>query len=617
MSLLKKGKIRAVSAISSLLLVLTAAFAAPVTVSAKNEDTGSADLKVTYHTKREIAQYISQHPYDNAKLVNFDIMPNTSQPYALGKVSDSVLNDALTYVNIYRYIAGIPANVTLDAGYTEKAQAATIVNAANGRMSHKPEHPTGMSDELFGLGYTGAGSSNLGYNYSNLAHVISAGWMNDSDSGNRSMVGHRRWVLNPKMSKTGFGVSPGAKHTAMYVFDQNNSEGSNYYNVAWPAQNTPYDYFNSSYPWTISTGDAISAAKVTVKCVNDGKTWSFDTLGATNTGYFNYNNQGYGQKGCIIFIPSGIKTDKGYSYEVSALYTISGGITKQLNYTVDFFDINDYMYTDEQVKQVKAFVERFYNIILGRPSEEAGINDWTNKLLTKELTGAEVAAGFARSTEFTGQNTSNADFLKKYYKAFFDREPDADGYNDWLSLLNRGASRERILVGFTNSVEFQNLCDSFGINPGSLPDVNEPDPPAPTPKWDASNVDDAKLREYIDRLYIYTLGRPADEAGAASWMEVIKNGYDDWGTEYDAAKVAGVGFFTSEEYVQRERTNEEFLHDAYAAFFDREPDAPGMEHWLYNLNIGAYDRKRVIEEGFGDSIEFCELLESYGFVKIR
>lgn len=33
------------------------------------------------------------------------------------------------------------------------------------------------------------------------------GFMEDSDAGNIAMVGHRRWQLNPKMGKVGFGTA--------------------------------------------------------------------------------------------------------------------------------------------------------------------------------------------------------------------------------------------------------------------------------------------------------------------------------------------------------------------------------------------------------------------------
>ena len=36
---------------------------------------------------------------------------------------------------------------------------------------------------------------------------------------------------------------------------------------------------------------------------------------------------------------------------------------------------------------------------------------------------------------------------------------------NWLNTLNSGHSREFVFNGFANSVEFSNLCDTYGIAP--------------------------------------------------------------------------------------------------------------------------------------------------------
>ncbi|MCL5070455.1 MAG: CAP domain-containing protein, partial [Actinobacteria bacterium] len=51
---------------------------------------------------------------------------------------------------------------------------------------------------------------------------------------------------------------------------------------------------------------------------------------------------------------------------------------------------------------------------------------------------------------------------------FFNRQPDTGGYSSWLGVMANGGSRQYVLAGFVNSVEFKTLCDSYGINSGSL-----------------------------------------------------------------------------------------------------------------------------------------------------
>ena len=69
-------------------------------------------------------------------------------------------------------------------------------------------------------------------------------------------------------------------YAAMYAFD-NWYEPTDYYGVAWPAQNMPVEFFGSSYPWSISMGKEVdkSAVKVTLIRQSDQKKWAFSIGG--------------------------------------------------------------------------------------------------------------------------------------------------------------------------------------------------------------------------------------------------------------------------------------------------------------------------------------------------
>ena len=118
--------------------------------------------------------------------------------------------------------------------------------------------------------------------------------------------------------------------------------------------------------------------------------------------------------------------------------------------------------------QVSEFVTRFYKLCLDREPDAGGLNAWVNNLLARKITGAQAAEGFIFSAEFTSKNKSNSEFLTILYRAFFNREPDADGFNKWLGLLNAGNSRQFVLAGFVNSIEFKTLCKNYGITAGKL-----------------------------------------------------------------------------------------------------------------------------------------------------
>ena len=116
-------------------------------------------------------------------------------------------------------------------------------------------------------------------------------------------------------------------------------------------------------------------------------------------------------------------------------------------------------------EQVQSFVTRFYVQCLGRQPDAGGLNEWVGFLMNGSKTGADVAEGFIFSKEFTEKNHSNEIFITILYRAFFDREPDTNGYSIWLGRLAGGMSRESVLDGFLKSQEFAELCNSYGIIP--------------------------------------------------------------------------------------------------------------------------------------------------------
>ncbi len=300
-------------------------------------DTKAATLNkpaVEKHTAKEIRNFIKKNPVDTSQC-SYKVEPKTTGSYSAGELSAETLKNALNAVNQMRYIAGLPSDVKLNSDYTKAAQAATLVNAANNTMSHSPSKPGGMKDSLYELGYSGASSSNLGWGYSSPADSVFRGWMRDEDSGNIDRVGHRRWVLHSKLKETGFGMA--GTFNAMKVFDTGSYDfsESKYKGIVWPAQTMPVGYFRSDDPWTVSMGDDVDASKVKVVLVRkrDNKKWVFSKKKAD--GYFNVNNDGYGDTGCIIFRPDNldeITSKDKFSVKITGL---SSGTFK---YNVKFFD---------------------------------------------------------------------------------------------------------------------------------------------------------------------------------------------------------------------------------------------------------------------------------------
>ena len=268
-----------------------------------------------------------------------------------------------------------------------------------------------------------------------------------------------------------------------------------------------------------------------------------------------------------------------------------------------------YYCTVAKREQIRAFVDRLYLTTLGRHGEEAGLTYWTEELLAGNLTGASAAQNFILSDEFKKKDMSYNEFLDVCYAAFFDRPGDEGGYAYWLNAMFNGATRDYIVACFVDSDEFTGICKSYGIVRGSLDQSKGmPSTEAIQPlKVNSSNVNDAQLYGYVEKLYTCILDRPSEPAGCDYWVQAIKEG-----NGMDAAKAASM-FFQEKEYKDKRKTDAEFMVDVYEMFFGRAPDEEGYNYWLDNLKNEKVSRVWLIEEGFGKSDEFKGILEGYGF----
>ena len=103
---------------------------------------------------------------------------------------------------------------------------------------------------------------------------------------------------------------------------------------------------------------------------------------------------------------------------------------------------------------------------LGRGFDEEGLEAWCEALITGENSPREVAGnGFFFSGEFLDKNLDNTEYVKVLYRTFFGREADPVGLEGWVNTLVTGEQdRETILAGFTESEEFKEILESFGLN---------------------------------------------------------------------------------------------------------------------------------------------------------
>lgn len=171
------------------------------------------------------------------------------------------------------------------------------------------------------------------------------------------------------------------------------------------------------------------------------------------------------------------------------------------------------------------------------------------------LMGQTNVDGYASSLVTSSAFTRSVPPTTRLYYAVFLRHPDAPGLNFWFGQAQSGASLQRMADKFVASREFQQRY-------GQLSDP-----------------------EYVDRVYINILGRPADPTGRAFWTQKMREGWT-------RGRVL-VGFSESSEYKAKTDVD---VTISWAAIGLLGRPATDLERtaWTPQLRLGQSDRDFVL-----------------------
>ncbi len=139
-----------------------------------------------------------------------------------------------------------------------------------------------------------------------------------------------------------------------------------------------------------------------------------------------------------------------------------------------------------------AVITQFYDNILQRAPDAAGLANWEAAVSSGALTYQEVDYAIATSPEAA----ANVVPIVQLYTAL-GRAPDAAGLQGWVDDLQGGASLTTIAGNFLASPEGQGI---YGTAAGTSA---------------AANL------TFVDTLYTEVLGRPADAGGVQAWTAAL------------------------------------------------------------------------------------------------
>jgi hypothetical protein len=227
---------------------------------------------------------------------------------------------ALRILMQYRFLCGVPyEDLVLDQTYNAHAFAAADICKRLGRSDHRPPNP-GLEEAHYRFAALGAIKSNLAG--SGTAARAAHAWMDDSDPSNIGIVGHRRWCLNPKLVKCGYGVA--GQFVAMWSTDASRPKVPDFDFVAYPVRGLmPARWLPRNYAWSVSlnpekfrdpdsTAIKIVVIPVTLVLRNDSM-----TLGKPLTlNHQSVAGRSSGWGPTVVFRPAEVAIKPGAAYRV-------------------------------------------------------------------------------------------------------------------------------------------------------------------------------------------------------------------------------------------------------------------------------------------------------------
>jgi hypothetical protein len=216
------------------------------------------------------------------------------------------------------------------------------------------------------------------------------------------------------------------------------------------------------------------------------------------------------------------------------------------------FDYAKYTATDGQgdhgtatvnvLSQTGGVVWKFYESVLHRDPDYAGLQNWINDFSNGGKTG-DIAVGFFESTELLRQ------IITGYYQQYLGRAADANGLSYYEDLWRKTGGPEQIKSGFAASPEFNALAQA---RYGAYPDG------------------------WLDALYSRILNRAPDQQGFDHWKQQLAAGVSESQVSLD--------FFTSPEAFDNDVTG------WFYEYLGRAPTLAEQQQYANQMIGGANDR---------------------------
>lgn len=171
-------------------------------------------------------------------------------------------------------------------------------------------------------------------------------------------------------------------------------------------------------------------------------------------------------KNILIFAKNPIEDSKISGWAIDTISVENSGIDKVVVFVDGKPGIGTYL--DKEYRKVIEKVvpkeELLIRLFDGRYNKEPSNKDiifWIHNIESSNVSIYDIIREFISSEEFLIRNLSDEEFLVTIYNILFNREVDNNGYNYWLTELNKGLDRNIFLDKLLDSAEFKNLVRDY------------------------------------------------------------------------------------------------------------------------------------------------------------
>lgn len=236
-----------------------------------------------------------------------------------GDFSESGRDDTVKLVNLYRYLADLPA-IDHEAGRDAMSQECALMMHANGGLSHNPPASWACYTDD---GATAAGRSNIA-----TTPGVASIDLYVVDPGNATTLGHRRWILSNGLGPIGVGST--SAYSCLWVIG-GSGDGNNAWTAYPPPGPFPFEAVEPTFRSIDETGWSVQSESIDLGGAQVTVTANGQDMPVQVTQLL----PNYGSRYAISFLPQGWTTQAGTTYHVEV-----AGVSPPIEYDVQVVSCN-------------------------------------------------------------------------------------------------------------------------------------------------------------------------------------------------------------------------------------------------------------------------------------